>query len=256
MVLVLMSGFVQCGILATEKLELSDEEKEIEEKARAEELAIVRKTVPALKQKGMFIHELPTKKSVKLLMDDKFVSYDLIFNESNKEKSDHIYSMTYNENERIYYYTKLKVKGRKKLYKVNTSNSFFTISDLETNDRWNLKYDKDLILIQKGPFLKEETIYSIKLEETKKENYFVYDSSEKMLGNVIYSPPKDKDKSGSLAVFKGELGKEKTKLIYLINDSQPRADGNMLLAAPAILLLDKLDPNLRYVMMLELSQLE
>ena len=77
-----------------------------------------------------------------------------------------------------------------------------------------------------------------------------------MLGNVIYSPPKDKDKSGSLAVFKGELGKEKTNLIYLINDSQPRVDGNMLLAAPAVLILDELDTNLRYIMMLELSQME
>ena len=46
------------------------------------------------------------------------------------------------------------------------------------------------------------------------------------------------------------------KLIYLINDSQPRADGNMLLAAPAVLILDELDGNLRYVMMLELSQME
>ena len=256
MVLVLMSGFAQCGILSTEKLELSDEEKEIEEKARAEELTIVRKTVPALKQKGMFIYELPTKKSAKLLFDDKFVSYDFIFYESNKEKSDHIYSMTYNENEKIYYYTKLKVKGRKKIYKVNTYNTSFVISDLKTEDRWNIKYDKDLILIQKGSFMNEKTLYKIKLEEIKKENYLIYDSSEKILGNVMYSPPKEKDKSGSLAVFKGQFGKEKTKLIYLINDSQPRADGNMLLAAPAVLLLDELEPNLRYVMMLELSQLE
>ena len=83
-------------------------------------------------------------------------------------------------------------------------------------------------------------------------SYFLIDSSGKLIGNSYIDR-----KSNKLYVLKQNAdGEKKTRLDYAISDQKPRTDGNMLLASPALLEIEDLDINLRYIMMLELSQLE
>jgi hypothetical protein len=100
--------------------------------------------------------------------------------------------------------------------------------------------------------LKEEkTLYTLKLSSDS-NSYFLIDSSGKLIGNSYIDR-----KSNKLYVLKqNAVGEKKTRLDYAISDHKPRTDGNMLLAFPALLEIEDLDINLRYIMMLELSQLE
>ena len=83
-------------------------------------------------------------------------------------------------------------------------------------------------------------------------SYYLIDSSGKFIGNSYIDR-----KNNKLYVLKLNAdGEKKTQLVYTINGHKPRTDGNMLLASPAILRADDLDINLRYIMMLELSQME
>ena len=113
---------------------------------------------------------------------------------------------------------------------------------------WNIKYSNKEIIIQKV-MLEEKTIYSIRSSNSG-STYSLYNSDEKILGRVSLN-------NNRLLVYKeNSLNFNQPKLIYSIVNSQPRVDGSLLLASPLMLLIDEFPDNLRYIMMLELSQLE
>ena len=97
----------------------------------------------------------------------------------------------------------------------------------------------------------EKTLYTLKLSSDG-NSYYLIDSSGKFIGNSYIDR-----KSNKLFVLRQiATSDKKTRLDYAISNHKPRTDGNMLLASPALLEIEDLDINLRYIMMLELSQME
>lgn len=265
----------------------------------------IHKSVPLLKQNETIIKNVINKDKIVLKFNQNQSSYFIYFFE--KDKITYwLFSIMLNKDERQYNYGKPNSKEAvsKQLYKVNTYPDSFVVTDVKTNDKWKVKYDKAQILIKKvlpnnsrednsqvlghpsvtdndvsspishgiasnatpsvellldsSPIndgaseLKEEkTLYTLKLSSDG-NSYYLIDSSGKFIGNSYIDR-----KSNKLYVLKQNVaGEKKSRLDYAISDHKPRTDGNMLLASPALLEIEDLDINLRYIMMLELSQLE
>ena len=273
-ILIAVVGFAVFGIMSTEYKKLSPEEQAKEN----ERIESIRKDVPPLKQNGAYINEFATKTRIEFSMDEKNHSYELKFYENNKYVY-MLYSLTFNKDERFYYFTKSEKKGNKKQFKVNNYDSFFVINDLMTNERWKIKYNKEKILIEKGNPNQEKLAYSLELAYKNRVYYYTYDtydSERKLLGDTYYQQNKNKDEKGFLVICQNmdkssksitnfltidSTQNKKPGIIQLHHDysmcnSKPRSDGNELLAAPGILTIDDLEKNLRLIMLLELSQME
>ncbi len=212
----------------------------------------IHKSVPPLKQNETIIKNVINKDKIVLKFNQNQSSYFIYFFE--KDKITYwLFSIMVNKDERQYNYSKPSNKEAvsKQLYKVNTYPDSFVVTDVKTNDRWKVKYGKDQILILKGKPSEEKTLYTLKLSSDG-DSYFLIDSSGKFIGSS-----KIDRKRNILFIFKlNAIGEKKTRLDYVISDHKPRTDGNMLLASPALLEIEEFDINLRYIMMLELSQLE
>ncbi len=222
------------------------------EAAIEKELIEARKDIPDLKQKETIIRNVITKEKTAFYFNVENRSYMIYFFEKD-EIANYLFTVTVKKGERQYYYGKPNNKEAvsKQLYKVNTYSDSFVVTDVKTNDSWKVKYDKNLTLILKGKPSEEKTLYTLKLSSDS-NSYFLIDSSGKLIGNSYIDR-----KSNKLYVLKqNAVGEKKTRLDYAISDQKPRTDGNMLLAFPALLEIEDLDINLRYIMMLELSQLE
>ena len=66
----------------------------------------------------------------------------------------------------------------------------------------------------------------------------------------------DYNEKKALIVIKNLINHPPPKFTYWSNSNKPRQDGSMVLASPLMLLVDEFPESLRYIMMLELSQLE
>ena len=210
------------------------------------------KSIPPLKQNETIIKNVINKDKIVLYFNQNQSSYFINFFEKD-EITYWLFSVTVNKDERQYNYGKPSNKEAvsKQLYKVKTYPDSFVVTDVKTNDRWKVKYGKDQILILKGKPSEEKTLYTLKLSSDG-NSYFLIDSSGKLIGNSYIDR-----KSNKLYVLKqNTVGEKRTRLDYAISDQKPRTDGNMLLAFPALLEIEDLDINLRYIMMLELSQFE
>ena len=97
--------------------------------------------------------------------------------------------------------------------------------------------------------MEEKTIYCIRLSDNC-NSYALYNSEEKILGRASLN-------NNRLLVYKENYKIDNQfKVVYSVLNSHPRANGSLLLASPLMLLIDEFPDNLRYIMMLELSQLE
>ena len=216
------------------------------------ELIEARKDVTDLKQNETIIKNVINNNKIVLKFNQNQTSYFIFFFEK-EEITYWLFSVTVKKDERQYYYGKPNNKEAvsKQLYKVNIYSDSFVVTDVKTNDSWKVKYCLDQTLILKGKPSEEKTLYTLKLSSDS-NSYFLIDSSGKLIGNSYIDR-----KSNKLYVLKqNAVGEKKTRLDYAISDQKPRTDGNMLLAFPALLEIEDLDINLRYIMMLELSQLE
>ena len=235
-------------------IELGDKYARKQEKKAAIEAKFeeIHKSLSPLKQHGIIIKNVINKDKIVFNFNQNQSSYFIYFFE--KDKITYwLFSIMVNKDERQYNYGKPSNKEAvsKQLYKVKTYPDSFVVTDVKTNDRWKVKYGKDQILILKGKPYEEKTLYTLKLSSDG-NSYYLIDSSGKFIGNSYIDR-----KSNKLYVLKqNAVGEKKTRLDYAISDHKPRTDGNMLLASPALLEIEDLDINLRYIMMLELSQFE
>lgn len=227
--------------------------KKQEKKAAVEEkFEEIRKSVPPLKQNETIIKNVINKDKIVLNFNQNQSSYFINFFEKD-EITYWLFSVTVNKDERQYNYGKPSNKEAvsKQLYKVNTYPDSFVVTDVKTNDRWKVKYSKDQTLILKGQPSEEKILYILK-DESKYKMYELTNSNLQYISNTRL----DKDNNNLYVFTKDDIDPKKYKINYYIVNIKPRTDGSKLLGSPAILAIDEFPINLRYIMMLELSQLE
>ena len=246
----LIFGLAQ--IISTIKLGNEFVTKQAKEVTRQADLEEIHKSVPPLKQHGTIIKNVINKNKIVLNFNQNQSSYFIYFFE--KDKITYwLFSIMVNKDERQYNYGKPSNKEAvsKQLYKVNTYPDSFVITDVKTNDRWKVKYSKDQTLILKGESSEEKILYILK-DESKYKMYELTNSNLQYISNTRL----DKDNNNLYVFTKDDIDPKKYKINYYIVNIKPRTDGSKLLCSPAILAIDEFPINLRYIMMLELSQLE
>ena len=211
--------------------------------------------LPELKQKDCFINNALTNNY--LLLSSKSNIYIISYYDNNDDLIYYIYALpTSSQNERVYCYQKYPKTDSEKaqiIYRVNLGDNTFDITDEKTHEKWSVEYNKNGTLIKKVSDSEEKTIYKIKYIklESSKEFYNIVDINDKLLGLSQYYNEKK-----ALIVIKNLINHPPPKFTYWSNSNKPRQDGSMVLASPLMLLVDEFPENLRYIMMLELSQLE
>ncbi len=225
-------------------------QKTEEKEARLAKLHEIEKNLPALKQDKTIFKNMQTKDNILFTYNQEQHRYFINLFDINKFSS-YLFSVTTNEDERIYCYNKVGSKEKsQELYKVNVNQDSFVITNINTNDRWKVNYKNNKVVIQKGQPSEEKTIYILE-DETKNGMYYLTDSNLKYIGNTRL------DKDNNLLVFtKDDTDPKNFKIAYFSVNSQPGKNGNKLIGSPAILTIDEFPLNLRCVMILELSQME
>ncbi len=233
-----------CVMAGIGSFDIINKGKILAEKAAKEEIKM---SAPDLKQNYTRIIDDLNNNKVVFRFDEDKRSYCINFYEKNK-LTHTLFTFCFKPNERHYRLSKDDERNFVQLYKVSINSNSFTIRDLNTKDNWHIKYSNNDILIQKV-MIEEKTIYSIRLYDNG-NSYALFDSDEKLLGKASLN-------NNRLLVYKeNSANNNLAKVAYSIVNSQPRIDGSLLLASPLMLLIDEFPEDLRYIMMLELSQME
>ena len=227
------------------------ETKQKAEAARKAEIEEIQKSVPKLKQDETSYIDVVTKNKVLFLFSEKYRSYFINFVE-NGQRGNTLFSTTQRKDERVYMFNNGKDNNSEPIYKVNTYSDSFVVTDLKTEERWKVIYDKARTFIKKEQTSEKKILYMIKYFP-KQGMYYLVDNKGDFVGYTIL----DSKTNNLLVAKKNDDGSEnKSKLNYYSLDSKPRVDGNKLLGSPAILTIDEFPINLRWIMTLELSQFE
>ena len=240
----------------TKVVQEADVKQETEAKQKAEaakkaELEEIQKSISKLKQDETTFIDVVTKNKVLFLFNEKYRSYFINFVE-NGQRGNTLFSTTQKKDERVYMFNNGKDKKSEPIYKVNTYSDSFDVTDLKTEERWKVKFDKARTFIKKRQASEEKTLYLIKYFPDQ-GMYYLCDNKGDFVGYTIL----DLKTNHLLIAKKNNDGSEnKSKLIFYSFNSKPRADGNKIIGSPAILAIDEFPINLRWIMILELSQFE